>query len=204
MPTEGTCFGTPKFICCRFLPQRTRQQHERCSNTATTHFRPLGKKRARQVIEAQCTRGNLRILAKRSRRQLPLLRWEKCFLFGTAKWKSIFADIAYGIWQYWKATGDDSFMLDFGAEIILESARFWAGRGSLEADGLYHIRHVIGPDEYHEDVDDNAFTNLMAAWNLRRAAEIANLLENRWIDRWSDLRDRLHLTASEVSLWPKL
>src|SRR5690348_16074229 len=44
----------------------------------------------------------------------------------------------------------------------------------------------------------------MAAWNLRRAAEIANLLENRWSDRWSDLRDRLHLTASEVSLWPKL
>jgi trehalose/maltose hydrolase-like predicted phosphorylase len=116
----------------------------------------------------------------------------------------ITADIAYGVWQYWKATGDDSFLLDFGAEIILEAARFWAVRGSLEADGLYHVRHVIGPDEYHEDVDDNAFTNLMAAWNLRRAAEIANLLENRWSDRWSDLRDRLHLTASEVTLWPKL
>ena len=116
----------------------------------------------------------------------------------------ITADIAYGIWQYWKATGDDSFLLNFGAEIILEAARFWAGRGSLEADGLYHIRHVIGPDEYHEDVDDNAFTNLMAGWNLRRAAEIANLLENRWSDRWSDLRDQLHLTASEVSLWPTL
>jgi trehalose/maltose hydrolase-like predicted phosphorylase len=116
----------------------------------------------------------------------------------------ITADIAYGVWQYWKATGDDGFLLNFGAEIILEAARFWAGRGSLEADGLYHIRHVIGPDEYHEDVDDNAFTNLMAAWNLRRAAEIANLLENRWSDRWSDLRDRLHLTASEVSLWPRL
>ncbi|HEU5413364.1 MAG TPA: glycosyl hydrolase family 65 protein [Candidatus Angelobacter sp.] len=116
----------------------------------------------------------------------------------------ITADIAYGIWQYWKATGDDGFLLNFGAEIILEAARFWAGRGNLEADGLYHIRHVIGPDEYHEDVDDNAFTNLMAAWNLRRAAKIASLLENRWSDRWSDLRDRLHLTASEVSLWPKL
>src|SRR6185437_6205599 len=95
MPTKGTFFGTPKFICCRFLPQRTRQQHERCSNTATTHFRPLGKKRARQVIEAQCTRGNQRIRAKRSRRQLPLLRWEKCFLFGTAKWKFILPPILH-------------------------------------------------------------------------------------------------------------
>jgi trehalose/maltose hydrolase-like predicted phosphorylase len=116
----------------------------------------------------------------------------------------ITADITYGIWQYWKATGDNRFLLDFGAEIVLEGARFWASRGSLEADGLYHIRHVIGPDEYHEDVDDNAFTNLMAAWNLRRAVEIANLLEKRWSDRWSDLKDRLHLTESEVTLWPKL
>jgi trehalose/maltose hydrolase-like predicted phosphorylase len=114
------------------------------------------------------------------------------------------ADIAYGIWQYWKATHDDKFLLDFGAEIILEAARFWASRGSLESDGLYHIRHVIGPDEYHEDVDDNAFTNLMAAWNLNRGAEMADLLEEHWIDRWSELTDRLQLTDSEVSLWPKL
>ena len=78
----------------------------------------------------------------------------------------ISADVAYAVWQYWQATGDDPFLRDAGAEIILETARFWASRSRLEADGSYHIRGVIGPDEYHEHIDDNAFTNVMARWNI--------------------------------------
>ena len=66
------------------------------------------------------------------------------------------ADIAFGTWQYWQNTGDDDFFVRFGAEIMLESARFWASRGTTENDGLYHIRHVIGPDEYHENVGHDA------------------------------------------------
>ena len=83
----------------------------------------------------------------------------------------ISADVAYAVWQYWRATGDDEFFLAAGAEILLETARFWASRAVVEADGKRHIRHVIGPDEYHEDVDDNAFTNVMARWNIARALE---------------------------------
>ena len=45
---------------------------------------------------------------------------------------------------------------------------------TIEPDGRGHIRGVIGPDEYHEDVDDNAFTNVMARWNLRRGADLAD------------------------------
>jgi trehalose/maltose hydrolase-like predicted phosphorylase len=116
----------------------------------------------------------------------------------------ITADVAYAVWQYWKATGDDEFFLHYGAEIMLESARFWASRGKLEADGIYHIRHVIGPDEYHEDVDDNTYTNLLAAWNLRRGAETAAVLNQRWRDRWRELAAGLVLTEEEVALWPKL
>jgi len=116
----------------------------------------------------------------------------------------ITADIAYAVWQYWNATGDEEFLLNAGAEIILEGARFWASRGRMEADSMYHIRHVIGPDEYHEDVDDNAFTNLMAAWALRRGADVAELLRDRWRDHWQQLGDRLQLSESEVSVWPKL
>ena len=116
----------------------------------------------------------------------------------------ITADIAFAIWQYWNATGDNSFLLDFGAEIIIESARFWASRGRLESDGFYHIRHVIGPDEYHENVDDNAYTNLMAAWNLRRGADVADLLRTRWTDRWHQLAERLQLTEAEPIFWSKL
>ena len=59
-------------------------------------------------------------------------------------------------------------MLDAGAEIMLETARFWASRAALEDDGSYHIGGVIGPDECHESIDDNAYTNAMAAWNLDR------------------------------------
>ena len=70
-------------------------------------------------------------------------------LCGTQE-QHISADIAYAIWQYWEATGDDVFMVDAGAEILLETARFWASRASPEADGRRHIRGVIGPDEYHE------------------------------------------------------
>jgi trehalose/maltose hydrolase-like predicted phosphorylase len=116
----------------------------------------------------------------------------------------ITADIAYGVWRYGEATGDDDFFLQFGAEIMLESARFWASRGAFEADGFYHIRHVIGPDEYHQNVDDNAYTNLMAAWNLRRAADTARLLQERWPEQWHELASRLQFTDEEVNSWSKL
>ena len=86
-----------------------------------------------------------------------------------------------------RATTSSSF--DAGAEILLETARFWASRAVAEADGKRHIRHVIGPDEYHEDVDDNAFTNVMARWNIARGLETMELLRDRWPDRAAALRE---------------
>jgi trehalose/maltose hydrolase-like predicted phosphorylase len=114
------------------------------------------------------------------------------------------ADIAFAIWQYWQNTGDDDFFVSYGAEIMLESARFWASRGTIENDGFYHIRHVIGPDEYHDDVDDDAYTNLIAAWNLRHGAETARLLRESWPERYQYLAAQLQLTDEEVSTWRKL
>lgn len=113
----------------------------------------------------------------------------------------ISADVAHAVWQYWQATRDDAFLLDAGAEILLETARFWASRAAPEADGRYHIRGVIGPDEYHEGVDDNAFTNEMARWNLARGRETAALLAARWPERWNALRERLAITPSELDAW---
>src|SRR5690606_18278762 len=81
----------------------------------------------------------------------------------------ISADVAYAIMQYWRVTCDDQFMRDYGAEIILDTARFWADRAELEeVDGQrqYSYRDVIGPDEYHEHVDNNIYTNRMAQWHL--------------------------------------
>ncbi len=116
----------------------------------------------------------------------------------------ISADVAYGVWRYWHATRDDAFLLDAGAEILIETARFWASRGRIEDDGRFHIRNVIGPDEYHVDVHDNAYTNGMAAWNLECAADTAALIARRWPDRWDDLRRRLRLEPDEPDTWRQL
>jgi trehalose/maltose hydrolase-like predicted phosphorylase/beta-phosphoglucomutase-like phosphatase (HAD superfamily) len=113
----------------------------------------------------------------------------------------ISADVAYAVWQYWRATGDDGFFLAAGAEILLETARFWASRAAREHDGKRHIRHVIGPDEYHEDVDDNAFTNLMARWNIARGLEVLDLLATRWFEHFARLRNQLALSDTEVAEW---
>jgi trehalose/maltose hydrolase-like predicted phosphorylase len=113
----------------------------------------------------------------------------------------ISADVAYAVWQYWQATGDAPFLLGAGGEMILETARFWASRARQEADGRRHIRGVIGPDEYHEGVDDNAYTNVMARWNLERGLEVGELLKTRWPECWSELGDRLGFTPDELDDW---
>jgi hypothetical protein len=95
-----------------------------------------------------------------------------------------------------------AFFLSAGAEIVLETARFWASRAVPEADSRRHIRHVIGPDEYHEDVDDNAFTNVMARWNLARGLETIDLLlRARWPERGEVLWQELALTDDELADW---
>jgi trehalose/maltose hydrolase-like predicted phosphorylase len=124
-------------------------------------------------------------------------------LCGTQE-QHITADVAYAVWQYWEATGDDTFMIDAGAEILLETARFWADRASPEADGKCHIRGVIGPDEYHENIDDNAYTNVMARWNIRRGVEMATVLRDRWPDRWGELSERLDLDDDELQQWAQV
>jgi kojibiose phosphorylase len=113
----------------------------------------------------------------------------------------ISADIAYGVWSYWQATADEPFLLGSGAEILLETARFWASRARREEDGRYHIRGVIGPDEYHETIDDNAYTNGIARWNLEVAVEAASLLAERWPDRWRELSGRLGMGSDEPREW---
>lgn len=113
----------------------------------------------------------------------------------------ISADVAFAVWRYWQATGDDQFLLDAGAEILMETARFWASRTTGDAAGQRHINSVIGPDEYHEDVNDNAYTNEMARWNLEHGVETAALLAARWPARWTELSERLGLSDAELASW---
>ena len=116
----------------------------------------------------------------------------------------ISADIAYAVWQYWRATADNAFMVDAGADILVETARFWASRARMEADGHAHIRAVIGPDEYHETIDDNAYTNVMARWNLERAVETVAILKREQAIGWKRLSARLALTEDEPAAWQRI
>jgi trehalose/maltose hydrolase-like predicted phosphorylase len=81
----------------------------------------------------------------------------------------ITADVAWAADCYLSWSGDADFLPEARA-LFVETARYWASRIRLDSSGAAHIYSVIGPDEYHEPVDDSAYTNVMARWTLRRAA----------------------------------
>jgi len=85
----------------------------------------------------------------------------------------IVGDVAWAAHEYIAWTADDDFRRGPGHRLLVETARFWASRVRVDDRGIAHIYGVIGPDEYHEPVDDNAYTNVLARWNLRVAAESA-------------------------------
>ena len=113
----------------------------------------------------------------------------------------ITADIAYAAMQYWRFTGDDDWMRDYGAELVLEGAKFWASAARQEADGKYHYRNVIGPDEYHDRVDDNAFTNFMARWHLTTALELLAWLRRENPAKATELMAALDLSEARLAHW---
>lgn len=85
----------------------------------------------------------------------------------------VVADVAWAAAHYVAWSGDGEFARGPGRLLLVETARYWASRIRLDPEGRAHIDDVIGPDEYHERVNDNAFTNVMARWNLREAARAA-------------------------------
>ena len=115
--------------------------------------------------------------------------------------------IAYNVWQYYQVTGDLAYLIDYGAEMLLEIARFWASLADYdEHRGRYAIRGVIGPDEFHsgypdaphDGVDNNAYTNVMAVWVILRAFEA---LDAAAPAEPADLLDRLGLRGDELARW---
>ncbi|OGI30570.1 MAG: hypothetical protein A2287_10140 [Candidatus Melainabacteria bacterium RIFOXYA12_FULL_32_12] len=113
-------------------------------------------------------------------------------------------DIAYAVWQYYQVTEDEDFLVNYGSEIIFETTRFSTGFLKKEDDNLYHIYDVVGPDEYHERIDDNAYTNLMTQHNLEIALKLINLLQEKYKDKYENLRDKINLQDSEISRWKEI
>jgi alpha,alpha-trehalose phosphorylase len=121
---------------------------------------------------------------------------------GTAQYH-INADIMYALRKYVQATGDDSFLRDYGAEMLVETARFWVDLGcySETKDGKFCINGVTGPDEYNAVVNNNAYTNLMARENLRYAAETVKSLQFTQPDAYNALAHKTALDPSEPEVW---
>lgn len=114
------------------------------------------------------------------------------------------ADIAYAINKYYIATGDDKFMQDAGYEILIETARFWASRVKYnKKKNKYEIKHVIGPDEFHIDVNNNAFTNMMAKWNLFTAVKALEDFKKK-AKAYKKIKKKLGLKDKEVKSWKQI
>ncbi len=112
----------------------------------------------------------------------------------------ITADVAYAVWQYWQITGDHDWMRNCGAEILIETAKFWAS--AVKWTGRrYELLDVIGPDENHEHCNNNAFTNAMAQFNLRSARMVWDWLAKSYPETALRLRQKLNLTLEELKTW---
>ena len=115
--------------------------------------------------------------------------------------------VAFNVWQYFQVTRDVEFLHFYGAELILDIARFWSSLASFNDErGRYEIRGVMGPDEFHDGypdaatpgLDNNAYTNIMAVWVLCRALDVLEQLSEM---RRAELTAQLDLPAEEIARW---
>lgn len=118
--------------------------------------------------------------------------------------------IAYNVWQYYQATDDHEFLYAYGAELLLEIARFWASIATYNAAiDRYEIKGVMGPDEYHTaypgadpategGLDNNAYTNVMASWVLARCLDVIDLLPKT---HCTQLCERIGLDPGDTERW---
>lgn len=111
---------------------------------------------------------------------------------GTAAFH-INADITRAFDDYRRITGDEALIRECGLEVFVETARLWMSLGHHDRQGRWHIDGVTGPDEYTAIIDDNIFTNLMAARNLEIAADEC--------ERHTDLAEKFGVTTAEIANW---
>ncbi len=116
------------------------------------------------------------------------------FPAGTAQYH-ISSDVASSIVAYYLATGDKNFIVEKGAEIVIETARLWADMGSFH-DGKYELHCVTGPDEYTCVVNNNYYTNVSAKYNLKWAVKFYMMIKEE--GRLLELKEKIHITEAEI------
>ena len=117
----------------------------------------------------------------------------------------ISADVVFGIWHYYSATGDESCLTDFGAEIIFEVARFFAARADKRPyDNFYSLLGVMGPDEYNHFSHNNAYTNFLAKFVFEKAVWTADFLRKKYPEQFNKISNNTGLKSSEINLFSKI
>lgn len=111
------------------------------------------------------------------------------------------ADVAYGIFRYVEATQDLDFLYGEAAEILFDTSRFWTSFVETDDDGSVHMRSVMGPDEFHSHVDDNAFTNFLVQWHLRYAADVYDEMAREAPEKLARVVEALGLDAGAPAQW---
>jgi len=114
-------------------------------------------------------------------------------------------DISYAIWQYYLASSDTEFIVNYGAEILFEVARFLHSRVHYNKfKDQYEVIRLLGPDEYHENVDNNAFTNYQSQFALKKALYFYFKLNNEYPEKLEKLKDKIDLSENEVTAWQEI
>ncbi|ACL70828.1 glycoside hydrolase family 65 protein [Halothermothrix orenii] len=114
-------------------------------------------------------------------------------------------DIAYAIWHYFQVTGDWNFIVNYGAEMIFEISRFLYSHAYFKKDkNRFEFIRLLGPDEYHENVDNNAFTNYQAKYTLERALDIYNKMKDENKKELEYLMEKIELTEKEIEDWKEM
>ncbi|KPU27654.1 maltose phosphorylase [Caloranaerobacter sp. TR13] len=112
------------------------------------------------------------------------------------------AAISYAIFNYVRYTDDKQYLLDYGFEVLVETSRFWADRVNYNPrKDKYMILGVTGPNEYENNVNNNWYTNTMAAWNLEYTLEVMKYIKNEHPDRFEELKNKLKLQDEELEKW---
>ncbi len=114
-------------------------------------------------------------------------------------------DLVYAVWRYYRATGDWDFIEKYGAEIVFEVARFLYSFAYFKKDkNRYEIIRVLGPDEYHENIDNNAFTNYQACFSLQTALDVYDRLKKENPSCLKDLMERLQMDGNDYKRWEEM
>ena len=117
----------------------------------------------------------------------------------------ITADIAFAVYKYYIATDDQEFMKEHGYKLLVHTAKFWASRVKYnKKKKLYEILDVIGPDEFHEEVDNNVYTNMMARWNIFIGYTMLQKIKQTELNEYKKILKQTDIDIKDLNTWKKI